>query len=81
MKNISKKADKAKYKNMTPAEITEKAPTEGSITYSEVYENSDLRFDVESNKLKESIILDKKPNKHLKYTYTVAMLLIFKVTL
>ena len=71
VKNTSKKADKSKYKDMTPAEITEKTPTSGSMTYSGVYEDSDIRYDVQSNKLKESIILDKKPNKHLKYTYTV----------
>lgn len=71
VKNISQKADKSKYKDMTPAEITEKSPTSGSMTYSGVYENSDIHYDVQSNKLKESIILDKKPNKHLKYTYTV----------
>ncbi len=71
VKNTSKKADKSKYKDMTPAEITEKTPTSGSMTYSGVYEDSDIRYDVQPNKLKESIILDKKPNKHLKYTYTV----------
>lgn len=71
IKNPAKKSDKSKYKDMTAAEITNESGKSGSITYADAYENSDIRYDVQANGLKESIILDKKPNKHLKYTYTI----------
>ncbi len=69
-----KARDKAKddeRKEMTATELAKEQVTTNGITYTDLYADTDVKYDVIPSGVKESIILNKKPNKHAKYTYTV----------
>ncbi len=70
-KTLNAKASAAKRKKMSATELAGEVVNANDITYNDVYTNTDIKYDVLANGLKESIILNKKPNKHAKFSYTV----------
>lgn len=71
VKNNEKKASEKQKKTMTAAELAGETALCGSVEYADVFENTDVVYDVVPSGVKESLVLDKKPNKHLQYSYTV----------
>lgn len=68
---LPKKATEKQKKEMDASALAQETVTTNNIVYSDVYDNTDIQYDVQPNGVKESIVLNKKPNKHTKYTYTV----------
>ncbi len=70
LKQQKEKSNAKKRKIMTSAEIALEDLTQtSSVEYTDVYSDADLRYDINSSQLKESIILHKKPNNHTAYSY------------
>jgi len=71
-KEKAEKVTKAQRKRMTAGELFELDNNQTSaIEYSAVYNDTNIRYDVTPNEVKESIILQKAPNKKAAYSYEI----------
>ena len=71
-KEKAEKLTKAQRKRMTAGELFEVDNNQTStLEYNAVYNDTDLRYDVTPNEVKESIVLQKAPNKKATYSYEI----------
>lgn len=60
-----------KISKMSVEEILNCATSTGSVTYSNALSNTDLKYDVIGDTIKESIIIKTKPKQSVSYTYDI----------
>ena len=66
------KASKKQQKGMTGAQVAKENLNQyDSIEYSEVYSDTDIRYELDPGALKESIVLHSKPHPHASYRYRI----------
>ena len=71
-KEKAEKLTKAQRKRMTAGELFEVDNNQNSaLEYSEIFSYTDIRYDVTPNEVKESIVLQKAPNKNTTYSYEI----------
>lgn len=71
-KEKAEKLTKAQRKRMTAGELFEVDNNQTSaVEYTAVYSDTNLRYDVTPNEVKESIALTKAPNKKATYSYEI----------
>ena len=71
-KEKAEKLTKAQRKRMTAGELFEADNNQTSaVEYNAVYNDTNVRYDVTPNEVKESIVLQKAPNKKATYSYEI----------
>ena len=71
-KEKSEKLTKAQRKRMTAGELFEADNNQSSaVEYTSAYNDTNIRYDVTPNEVKESIVLQKAPNKKATYSYEI----------
>ncbi|MBE6760817.1 MAG: DNRLRE domain-containing protein [Ruminococcaceae bacterium] len=71
-KEKSEKLTKAQRKRMTAGELFEADNNQSSaVEYTSAYNETNIRYDVTPNEVKESIVLQKAPNKKATYSYEI----------
>ena len=71
-KEKAEKLTKAQRKRMTAGELFEADNNQTSaVEYNAVYNDTNVRYDVTPNEVKESIVLQKSPNKKATYSYEI----------
>lgn len=72
-KEKAEKITKSQRKRMTAGELFEVDNNQTStVEYSAVYSDTNIRYDVTPNEVKESIVLQKAPNKKAAYSYEIS---------
>lgn len=71
-KNKAKKLTKEQRKIMTASELYAVDSNQNSaLEYNEVYDNTNVRYDINPTSVKESVIINKAPNKKVSYSYNI----------
>lgn len=71
-KNKAKKLTKEQRKIMTASELYAVDSNQNSaLEYNEVYDNTNIRYDINPTSVKESVIINKAPNKKVSYSYNI----------
>lgn len=71
-KNKAKKLTKEQRKLMTASELYAVDSNQNSaLEYNDIYENTNVRYDINPTSVKESVIITKAPNKKVSYSYNI----------
>jgi len=70
-KNNSKKSDRPKSKMIASEIMEQDLVTTSAIEYPDVYDNTDIRYDVTAGALKESVIIKEQPKGNTTYKYNI----------
>lgn len=71
-KNKAKKLTKEQRKVMTASELYAVDSNQNSaLEYNEVFDNTNIRYDINPTSVKESVIINKAPNKKVSYSYNI----------
>ena len=71
-KNKAKKLTKEQRKLMTASELYAVDSNQNSaLEYNDIYDNTNVRYDINPTSVKESVIITKAPNKKVSYSYNI----------
>ena len=69
--NGKEKSNKKQMAEKSASELCEEQYLNSEVVYGGAYTNSDVKYNITPSGLKESIIINKKPNKNVEYKYLI----------